>query len=606
MLFIKLKIKQQYIVVLILMLFIYHIPAWAEVDLPDNIKPGSTRQNPETKLPSSAPENLLDIPPLVERPLAEDEGERITINTFLLIDARDLPKHGIYVAEIEALLEKILATKTEFTIGQLEQVTNQITNYYRSRGLILSKAVLPVQTVKEGRVKIQVIEGKLGQILADGNNIYSRSTLTKPFKNLLNEPVAQNEIESALLILTDFPGLAAFGVFQPGKKVGEADLLIKVPNEERFNFSLRTDNHGSETTGQYRGRAQFHWNNLTGNADRLSLTLQQSAQPANSRYLAADYHLIISKNWQANAFVSHNTFDVDLGEEFADLEISGSSSQYGLNARYSWLRSRERNFSTRLELASKQAITNRMGEKQNSDQLTVLTLGANYDSVDTHFNGLNYLGIEVSRGFNDFLGSMGDSASAYEKRSAREAVPSRQGATPGSDNKAPYAEGAFTKLLFFYSRLQNLTSNSSLLLRSELQYSPSLLVPIEQYAAGGPDHLRGYLASYTLYDSAAFLSLEYILQAPLLGDRKAFSGWYWRDLLQFSIFYDHVIGNKNDPLPREAEGNFQLSSLGAGVRFSIPNQLSLRLQLAKPLLDETGNDTTEVQPQAWFDFAWHF
>lgn len=605
MLFIKLEIKQHPIIVLILMLFVYHIPAWADVVLPDSAKPGSSRQDLETKLPS-LPENLLAIPPLVERPLATDEGDRITVNKFLLIDARDLPHHSILVADLEAILEDARASTSEFTIGQLEQVANQITNYYRSRGLILSKAVLPVQTVEDGQVKIQVIEGKLGQVLADGNKIYSRSTLERPFRSLLNEPVAQDDIESSLLILTDFPGLAAFGMFQPGKKIGEADLLLKVPNEERFNLTLRADNHGSETTGQYRGRAQVHWNNLTGNADRLSLVLQQSAQPANSLYLAGEYHLILSKNWQANAFLRHNTFDVDLGKEFEGLEISGSSSQYGLSGRYIWIRSREKNLSTRLDLASKQAITNRMGKKQNSDQLTVLTLGVNYDSVDTRFNGLNYLGVEVSKGFNDFLGSMGDSASAYEKRSARDAVPSRQGATLDSDKRAPYAEGEFTKLFFFYSRLQNLTNNSSLLLRSELQYSPSLLVPIEQYAAGGPDHLRGYLASYTLYDSAAFIALEYIIQAPFLGDSQAFSGWKWRDLLQFSIFYDHAIGNKNDPLPREIEGNFQLSSLGAGLRFSVPNELSLRLQLAKPLLDETGNDKTEAKPQAWFDFAWHF
>ena len=62
MLFIKLEIKQHPIIVLILMLFVYHIPAWADVVLPDSAKPGSSRQDLETKLPS-LPENLLAIPP---------------------------------------------------------------------------------------------------------------------------------------------------------------------------------------------------------------------------------------------------------------------------------------------------------------------------------------------------------------------------------------------------------------------------------------------------------------------------------------------------------------------------------------------------------------
>src|SRR5690606_37868338 len=122
-----------------------------------------------------------------------------------------------------------------------EAVTNRITNYYRSQGLILAKAVLPVQTVTDGVVDIQVIEGHLGRVLAENNRVYSTRALSRPFNNLKGQPVSQKEAESALLILTDFPGLAAFGMFQPGQKVGEADLLIRVPNEERFNASLRVD-----------------------------------------------------------------------------------------------------------------------------------------------------------------------------------------------------------------------------------------------------------------------------------------------------------------------------------------------------------------------------
>ncbi|WP_162299686.1 ShlB/FhaC/HecB family hemolysin secretion/activation protein [Marinospirillum perlucidum] len=584
-----------------LLLLAPSLPA-EELPLPDQVRPGAQRPEAATpRIPPQPPGALLEIPPLVERPFAADAGGKVQVEKFVLTGANNHPEADIWVSEMEERLETARQERPEgFTIGQLEAAAARVTNYYRARGLILAKAVVPVQTVEDGLVTIQVIEGKLGQVLGEGNELYATSTLTKAFSDLLGKPVSQAEAESGLLILTDYPGLAAFGMFQPGKEVGEADLLIRVPNEDRFNADLRLDNHGSETTGEFRTRGSFHWNNITGNADRLSTTLQQSFEPDNSRYLALNYQLIINRLYQARADISYNTFDV--GGEFANLNISGESSQAGLSGERIWIRSRERNLSTSTELRLREAITERNGESSNRDRLTLLKLSVSYDSVDTRFGGLNYAGLEVSQGFNDLLGAMGDSASAYElDRGER---PSRQAGTR-KNGQLPYAEGEFTKILGFYSRLQNLTSNSSLLVRTELQYSPDLLVPMEQYAVGGADHLRGFPSSWTLYDSGALLSLEYILQAPFIGDIQAYQEWRWRDLLQFTFFYDLAYGEKNDPQPSEIQGAYQLASLGLGARFNLPNQLSSRLQLAFPVTDESDPDE-EASSQVWLDIAYHF
>lgn len=569
----------------------------AQEPLPDRVQPGGMRPETSPRLPPDSANPVLEIPPVVERPLAVDEGERIVVTRFVLVNARDLPEYDIALADIEELVEAARLERPEgFTIGQLEAVTDRIVNYYRNRGLILAQAILPVQTVTEGVVKLEVLEGRLGRVLAEGNQLYSEATLQRPFQSLVGEPVSQQAAESALLVLTDFPGLTAFGMFQPGQRVGETNMLIRVPNEQRFTATVRTDNHGSDTTGVWRGRASAQWNNPTGNADQLGLTLQHSVLPANSLFAALDYQLVIDRYWRANAYANRNSFSV--GGDFENLEIGGDSTQYGLGAERVWQRSRARNLSSRVELASKQATTERFGRQANKDHLTVMTLGVDYDSVDTRFSGLNYAGLEVSAGFNDLLGAMGDSDSAAALPSDER--PSRRGSS------GDYAEGSFVKALLFYSRLQNITDNSSILARTEFQYSSDLLVPMEQYAVGGADHVRGYPSSYALYDTGGLLSLEYINQIPMIGDQTAFGEWRWRDLLQLSVFYDHSSGTKNDPLLSEVDGWFQLSTLGVGVRFGIPDQLTSRLQFALPLIDESGNDDEEAQPRLWFDLAWNF
>lgn len=585
-----------------LFLLLFTLPATAQTNpppLPDALQPGAIRQETAPRLPPQPAAPVLSIPPLVERPLSAEEGDRVFVRRFELQDAQDRPEYGINLAAIQQLLETARQEYPDgFTIGQLEAVTNRITNHYRSRGLILARAVLPVQTVSDGVVIIQVVEGHLGQVLAEGNSLYSRETLARPFRQLEGKPVSQQQAESALLTLTDFPGLAAFGMFQPGRRVGEADLLIRVPNEEPFNASLRLDNHGTETTGEYRGRATLSWNNLTDNADRLTLTAQHSLQPANSLYGALDYQVILGRYWQAGGYARYNTFSV--GGDFESMDIEGESLQAGGYVLYQWVRSRERNLSTRIELASKSSSSSRLGQQADEDRLTLLTLGINYDSVDTRFGGLNYAGLEMAQGFNDLLGAMGSSEDAMALAPGKR--PSRT-----NSNSSRYAEGDFTRLLVFYSRLQNLWPGTSLLLRTELQYSPDLLVPMEQYAVGGAEHVRGFSPSYTLYDSGALFSLEYIWQPGFLNRYEAFGNWRWNDLVQLAAFYDHSFGEKNQPKPTDPQGRYQLSSLGVGIRFTLPNQLASRLQLALPVTDESRDDDEEkAKPQLWFDIAYHF
>lgn len=580
--------------------------------LPDALQPGAVRPDAGPRIPPTPPGPILEIPPLVERSLAAESGVRITVVRFELEDVRDLPQHGVFVSEVRQLLEQIVTEQPQgFTLGELETVANRVSAYYRQRGLILAKAVLPVQTVDAGVVRLQIVEGRLGQVLTEGNRLYSTATLARPFSHLLGEPVSQESAESALLLLTDYPGLTAFGTFQPGKRVGEADLLLRVPSEDRFNASVRADNYGSESTGLYQTRAQLHWNNPTGLADRLSLTVQQSWEPANNQFGSLDYEQIFNARWQGGAYYRANEFTV--GGDFEEQEISGGFRQAGLFVKQIWLRSREANFSSQQEIGIKRSNTDRAGEPVNEDRLTVLKLSASYDSVDTRFGGLNYAGIEYSQGFNDLLGAMGDSASA-QKLLVEGRQPSRQSGKTTSAGESIYAEGAFSKLLVFYSRLQNLTPGSSVLARTEFQYTNDLLVPMEQYAVGGADHVRGFASSHSLYDTGGLISLEYILQPTFLNNvpvpLHGFGGnWRWKDVLQFSLFYDHAIGQKIAPLPNEPQGTYQVSSLGAGVRFNIPNKVSSRIQFAVPLIDESTNEDDNAEepgPRLWFDLTWLF
>src|SRR5690606_15939912 len=134
-----------------------------------------------------------------------------------------------------------------------------------------------------------------------------------------------------------------------------ADIVLTVQGEDRFNFSYRVDTHGLPETGEYRFRPTFVWNNVTGTADRLNLSLQQTYNPKNNIFYSADYDRYLGRGITAGIGWNENTFDV--GGDLAAQEIRGATTQYSGFLDKSWIRSRQMNLSTRLGLTHKDSAT---------------------------------------------------------------------------------------------------------------------------------------------------------------------------------------------------------------------------------------------------------
>lgn len=548
-------------------------------------------------MPKEPPGEIMEVPPVIERPFEADAGPRVAVEGFNLIDARDLPEHGIYLEDIRALLQEHLEERPEgFTIGQLQQLADRVTTYYRDKGLILAQAVVPVQTVEEGRVDLEIYEGRLDRVLAEGNDLYDVDILRAPFMDLMDKPITKDAIESALLHLTDFPGLTVFGVFQPGRQVGTADIVLRVQEEDRFDFAYRVDNHGLQDTGRFRFRPTIEWNNVTGGADRLSASLQQTYQPKNNTFYSLGYDRYLGRGFTAGVFWNRNVFDV--GGDFADLEIKGETRELGGYLEKSWIRSRRMNLATRLDFTTKESSTRTRGRFTNEDKLSVVSLEAVFDNVDTRFRGINFATIELSRGINDFLGAMGSHNDSLNLPVGRQ--PSRRAGQP--DGRL--AAGQFTKLFATASRLQTIRPGLSLLLRGEYQWSSDFLVPLEQYSVGGPDNVRAFPPAQILLDRAVFGSAELILNMPFITDVEAFGNRTWGELIQLSAFYDHARGRLNKPLPSDPQGNENFKGAGVQARFSLPGVIESRLIFAW----EVGSDDAdnERSPQIWVDFTYRF
>lgn len=586
------------------------------IGLPDSARPGAVRPDADvtSTVPKSPQGEVMEIPAVIDRPFDIDEGEKVAVDQFRLLNAKDLPDYDISLAEIEALLTQIRESRPEgFTIGRLQEVADQVTRYYREKGLILAQAVVPVQTVEGGVVDIQVFEGVLGRVLVESNELYTEDTLRKPFNKLIGKPVTKDEVEAALLTLTDYPGLTVFGVFQPGIKVGTADIVLKVQEEKRFDVAYRVDTHGTQETGRYRFRTTIDWNNLFSASDKITFTLQQSYRPKESFFKSMEYQRHFLDSYLAGIFWNTNKFDV--AGEFKRQQISAETENTGAYIEKSFIRSRQENLSARFGMTRKESISKQRARIRSREILGVVNLSMDYDSVDRYSifpffddeededgfqtGGINFVSLELTQGFNNFLGGMGSHTDATELPAALR--PSRQGGS------GEFASGEFTKLFGTFSRLQTLAPRESLLIRAEVQWSDDLLVPAEQYSIGGPENVRAYPSAHQLMDRAWFASFEYIINAPFIADRPAFGNRTWGEVLQFSVFYDIAVGRLNDPLNSEESTYENYKGLGFGFRFNLPGSLDSRLMWAwavdAPNSGDVGNDR---RPQFWGDLTYSF
>jgi hemolysin activation/secretion protein len=66
----------------------------------------------------------------------------------------------------------------ERTIADLQQARAALESAYADRGYGATQVVLPEQEIKDGIVRLRVVEGKVGRILIEGNRFFDERSST--------------------------------------------------------------------------------------------------------------------------------------------------------------------------------------------------------------------------------------------------------------------------------------------------------------------------------------------------------------------------------------------------------------------------------------------
>lgn len=470
------------------------------------------------------------------------------------------------------------------TLHQLQEIAAHVAQYYRARGFVLVRAVIPPQTIKDGRVHIRVLEGILGNVNIEKNHKYTREQMLRPFREVLGQPVTKNSIEEAMLLLNDYPGLKTFGVFQPGLLPGETSLLVSVLEEDYTNANVHVDNYGSKFTGEYRARLDMVWNNPLNAIDQLRASLSKTYEPHNGTYGSLFY--------ERHAFGPKNTFGIgaskniySLGSYLEPFGISGTTILAQTYWRRAFHRGRLFNSYGLFQLSRKSAKLKVTEGDDRADEITVFSIESGFDWSSASRRHQASAKLQYSKGYEGLFGAM-EATFDPDQTDA-----SRRGGS------GIYAGSDFSKANIDYDHWYRFMPNHMLHVSFRSQFSEDLLTSLEQMPIGGPNSVRAYSTAESLRDKALAGSIEWLIKAPGFSQWKAFGNKRWGELFQVSLFADYAKGWLNDPLASDREV-VSLSGIGAGFRFNY-EQFSARFEFASPLGDgPSGNDR---DPQYFFE-----
>lgn len=550
---------------------------------PDAALPGALEPRLEEKPKFNKRKQQLIQPTPVEAITAapDDDVPRLKVTKFELTGTTNRPSLGIDIAELNHIIELIRKDSEHgFTIEDLRHVTTTITTYYRSKGLFLARAFVPEQRIKDGIVKIQILESNFESIEIEENKSYKNQQILKPFNALLNQPIEKESIENALLKLNDYPGLQTSNVFTPGKQQGAAILKVQVRNEQKLRSSVNIDNHGSEFAGRYRYHFNGQLNNPTYNTDKLTFNLLFSGKPGatgNSLYGNTNYEFpLVPFDLFFGSGYSQNKYKI--GNFLSRLDFNGKSKIANIYLKKYFVRKRHFNLQTIAQFAHKYSEVISGQASTNRDRLSVFNLGLVIKNTDKLGN--NILSLTAYRGVGGFFGAMNE----YDGTSSR-----------------ANASGSFGKYRLDYSRIQPLFrlfdsdffNNQYLLIRSQGLYSADPLVSLEQMIVGGPNSVRAYPVAQALMDKVGFFSLEWIAKSSVMTNVS------WLQALQFSTFFDYAKGYRNQSI-RNEDGSISLTGTGLGMMLINNKGFNVKTELAMPIGDDS------LSPKFYFSLSYNF
>jgi hemolysin activation/secretion protein len=465
-------------------------------------------------------------------------------------------------------LEKIAAPfeNRELTNTDLEELRQRLTQHYVSRGYINSGAVIPDQNIVDGVVEMRIVEGRLTRTDIEGTVHFHKDYFSDRIALSAGPPLNLRELEQRLQILLTNPMVKSINAqLAPGERPGEAVLKARVEEAPRYEIGVLADNKLAPSLGDVKLTLLGAVNNLIGRGDQLGaefgfaegiphdLRLRYRT-PITARDTALGVHYEKTK-----AIVQEEPFDV--------LDITSTLETIGIELSHPVYRTQNR-----------QLVLSSVLERRETET-TLLGVPFSFSP-----------GVEDGKATVSVLRLAAD----YVDRGRIQVIAARSTISIGLDafDSTVNADAPDSRFLSWLGQVQWVRRLSEqrgdqIRLRADLQLTNDALLPVEQYAVGGLDSVRGYRSFQLLRDYGYTASIEY--RIPVFRDATG-----WRNV-QFAAYVDTGSAKFKE---RENPSPSSLTGVGVGLIWNPGREFSAELYFAKGLDDVPEPPSNHLQDES--------
>lgn len=518
------------------------VPTGAEPpSLLAQVDPGQDRFPTEPEFPVPLPEDDPDsTPPVPEQPLPPGADTPFAVTDIVVVGSSILD---------EATLAAIVAPyeNREVTLAELQQAADEITQLYLNDGYITSRAVISTQTVVDGVVQIDVIEGELEDITVEGTERledYVRVRIAQGG----TQPLNQANLEDQLRLLRVDPMFDSVEAsLRAGSGAGKSRLIVRVEEASTIGGSVFSDSYSPPSVGNVRVGGSLQFRNLAGLGDTLFGSATWTTT-AGSKVYELGYRVPISPmNGTLLLRATPNEFEItDPNQPTFSLGTEGSTDIYEVSVRQPLIRTPRDEFALSLSYRYRDGSTLISGIVTDSTTTNVVSFGQDYVHRDTSgawaLQSQFRLGVED---VDDTAATVGDSES-------------------------------FFSWIGQVQRVQRLNADNLLQIQGSLQLAPSSLPGSEKFFGGGGLSVRGYDQNQRFGDNG----LRFSIEDQIVITRDAAGLPFFR----VAPFLDGAyVWNDGDSVD-VTDNNFLLGT-GVGFLFNFVEGLNARADLAYPLID---------------------
>ena len=513
-------------------------------------------------------------------PLAQQEQVKVDDKETNYFDILEFQVEGntkLTKMQVEAAVYPQMGEKK--TISDVEKARESLEKAYHEAGYLTVLVDIPEQDVDKKIVKLNVTEGKVGTLRVRDSKYYTLGRIKE-----LSPSVAEGEVPHFPTVQKDIARLNRTSdkrvtpVMRAGKAFGTVDVDLKVEDNLPLHASLELNDRYTQDTSRLRLSGMIRYDNLWQREHSLSLNFQTSPQNTSEvQVFSANYLMRFDESDLMLAMygVKSNSSVAAIG----GINILGKSTILGarLIKPLPGLDNFYHSISLGLDYKDiKQTVE--FGQTYNTP-VTYMPLTAVYSGTWQDPSGITQLGTGVTFGFR---GLVADDAEFKAKR--------------WNTVTNTYAKPDFFVVKADLSRTQALPYGLQGYAKVDGQFSGDLLVPNEQYLAGGTDTVRGYLESQAAGDKAVHSTLE--LRSPQL-----FKNIAWLQDFKVVGFYDIAQLTVIDPSAGQT-GKIVLSGAGIGMRTKAWNRINFNLDVATPLkgygVTKQGDIASHMR--IWYEF----